>query len=204
MNYWSGLKLRIQNRGGASDNRPYTFEGVNRVKTLDSDGRLPFSEREYYALRQLCGAFSMADNHSDELKERVRLIPNGFRDLRLIVSMSEKLITNIMKTIPLKKLKLIQRELKNTVCEVKVNRDVTGRNSEGFCYVPEQAMVRTVERVIDYTCFGCEKCGREAKKCPVRLDIESLYPWDVVVKGDDPCPLSGAILPYRGDVNYEE
>ena len=167
-----------------------------------TEERKPLSGREYYALRELFGIVSLFNANADELQKRVQMIPGGWRDLRLITAVSEKLMGNLLKTVPHNKLAMIQRELTHTVCEVKVNMDVSGRKSENFCYVPDGALVRTVKRLMGYECLFCEKCENDVKRCPIRTDFEALYPWDFPLKGTS-CPLSGLTIGEDADAQDE-
>ena len=88
----------------------------------DADGRFHFSERDYYATRELFGIVSTFNKCSGELERRVREIPGGWRDFRLIQTLSEKLLIGILRTVPQKKLAAIKRELDNTEVLVNVRR----------------------------------------------------------------------------------
>ena len=90
-----------------------------RPPEKDADGRFHFSEREYFATRELFGIVSTFNKNAEQLERRVREIPGGWRDLKLIMAVSEKLLRGILRTIPKKKLAVIQKELLNT--EVLVN-----------------------------------------------------------------------------------
>lgn len=92
---------------------------ATRPPEKDADGRFHFSEREYYATRELFGIVSTFNKNAEQLERRVREIPGGWRDLKLIMAVSEKLMKGILRTIPKKKLAVIQKELTNT--EVLVN-----------------------------------------------------------------------------------
>lgn len=160
----------------------------------DADGRFHFSEREYYATRQLFGAVSSFNDCAGELKRRTQEIPGGWRDLRLITVLSEKLLLNILMTVPLKKLAAVRRELENTEMIVHVKRGVTQHSEDeigGYTYVPQRALERITQRVVDYECFCCEKHGADAKHCPLRRDIESTYMFEYPCPAKKECPFQG-------------
>lgn len=160
----------------------------------DADGRFHLSEREYYATRQLFGAVSAFNNCAGELERRVREIPGGWRDLRLITVLSEKLLIGILRTVPLKKLAAVRRELENTEMIVQVKRTAVQHSEDeigGYTYVPQRALERITQRVVDYECFCCDKHGADAKHCPLRRDIESTYMFEYPCQAKKECPFQG-------------
>lgn len=171
----------------------------------DADGRFHFSEREYYATRQLFGAVSTFNDCYQELERRVREIPGGWRDLRLIKVLSEKLLFNILMTVPLKKLAAVRRELENTEMIVQVKRTAVQHSEDeigGYTYVPQRALERITQRVVDYECFCCDKHGADAKHCPLRRDIESTYMFEYPCPAKKECPFQG--LTFGGEYGLDE
>ena len=163
----------------------------------DADGRFHFSEREYYATRELFGIVSTFNRCAGELERRVREIPGGWRDLRLIQTLSEKLVVGILQTVPRKKLAAIKRELYNTEVLVNVRRDVARPaqgEEDGFTYVPQRALERITQCAVNFECFCCEKKGTEAKRCQLRRDIEATYMFEYDCPAGQACPFQGAVI----------
>lgn len=163
----------------------------------DADGRFHFSEREYYATRELFGIVSTFNKCSGELERRVREIPGGWRDLKLIMAVSEKLLGGILRTVPKKKLAIIRKELTNTEVLVRVRNDIAPTvqtGTDGFTYVSQRALERITQRVVDFECFCCQKQGAEAKHCQLRRDIEATYMFDYPCPAKKDCPFQGAAL----------
>lgn len=153
--------------------------------------RIPLTKREYYALREVFGIVNAFDRCAHDLKTRCQQIPNGWRDLRLICSKAEKLMGDLLKTVPVEKLRSMKAELGQITCEVKCVKDFTGRlKAEGFSYVPDDALSRVVARLIGDECLVCDKSAKQGKRCPISKDIEALYPWPMPPRGDR-CPLAG-------------
>ena len=93
---------------------------------------------------------------------------------------SNKLLANILRTVPVDKLKMIQKELSHTQILCKVDYDVTGKQEDGFCYVPEQPLEKLIDEVIGYNCLICDKGPDEYKRCefyksPWNIDITPEY-----------------------------
>lgn len=153
--------------------------------------RMPLSNKEYYALREVFGIVNSFAKCEETLKTRCKMIPGGWRDLRLICTKAEKLMSDLLHTVPLKKLQSMRAEFEHTVCEVRVTKDYTGKAKEnGFSYVPDRELERLVERIINWECTCCDKSAKQGKRCPIFKDIEALYPWPITAKTDR-CPFAG-------------
>lgn len=145
---------------------------------IPDNERPALSYREYRALRQLFGIVDAWDREGSELKKRLKLVKGGWRDARLIMVVSEKLLRNVCETIPMKKLKMIQKELNSTSCEIVVKNTISPTKKETFTYVEEEALERITDKAMEMECLFCEKCGRDARACQLRKDVERLYMWD--------------------------
>lgn len=147
------------------------------------DGRYPFSQREYYAFRELFGIVSTCSKYMYELEKRAKAAaPGTWRDLRLIEALNEKVMRAMLRTIPKNKLNQIQAELQHTQVIVQVNRSITrGENDydDNLTYVSQRALERITGIAVDNECLFCEKCGKDVKRCQLRKDIESTYMFDI-------------------------
>lgn len=175
-------------------------------KQPDAEGRYPLSYREYAGLRAIMAANNNLLLNYKELESRIRLIPNGWRDIKCLLSLSEKLLQALLRTVPTPKLQAMKKELSKTYCELRVEGPLKGEVSE-CTYVPEAALERVVEHAIKFTCFCCEKCGKEYKRCQLFQDVQSMYHYDFPFMKDGLCPLSDlAELPEKkeeGCVSHE-
>lgn len=152
----------------------------------DEDGRIPLSQKEYFALRCIFGAVNALSLHYSELERRTKGYKNGWRDLRCLVSLSEKVMEDILETIPRKKLLQIKKDLDNIVCELKP-RDVAKKNDDGFLCVPENALIHLCESATEFKCFGCEKSQKQAKKdCTLYKSIQAVLNYEL--EECDSCP----------------
>lgn len=145
---------------------------------IPDNKRPPLSYREYRALRQLFGIVEMWNKQGSELKKRLNLIPGGWRDARLLMAVSERLLRKVLETIPTKKLAMIQKELNSTTCEIVVKNTILPDKKEAFTYVEEETLERVTDLAMQFDCLFCEKRGRDARSCQLRKDIERLYMWD--------------------------
>ena len=153
---------------------------------MESNERYALSYREYFALRQLFGISHIWDKSGHEIEKRLKKIPNGWRDAKLIMSLADKLLDRILATIPEAKLRQIRLELQNTFLEVTVKNTITGK-PEGsvYSYVETKTLERVTDKAMEINCAFCQKKGKEVRDCQLRKDIERLYHWDFPQIGKD-------------------
>lgn len=165
-------------------------------KQADEEGRYPLSHREYQAIRALFGSQNSLINAQKDLENRIRVIPDGWRDFRLVYSVLEKLLTKLLRTVPSQKLLSMKRELKDTYCEVKV-KGAAGQTLEGdlLRVVPQQDLETVVNAAMDFRCFACDRC--DYKKCRLYQAINNLYHYDF--PKSKTCPLSDETILTKED-----
>lgn len=161
--------------------------------------RVYLSSSEYYALRCLFGLVSELEVAGPRLKKRLHTIKGGWRDWRMLATVSEKLMQSLLDTVPSKKLLQIHRELKQTHVEIAVRPAGVQRDKDTLTYVPEQALRRLITKLVDWECLGCEKQGKDAKRCPLRQDLEACFHFNLPFK--DRCPFSEFAFP---DIEEDE
>lgn len=152
--------------------------------------RVPLSNREYHALR---GVFGMVNNFNvlaPAIEARCKSTGDGWRILRQIQGLSEKLMAKLLLTVPVNKLKLMQKDLQYTVCEIKLKYDVVKREETEYVCVPAAELDRIVSRLMNYECLICDHSAKDAKKCKLYMDITATYPWEFE-SIDGKCPLAG-------------
>lgn len=153
--------------------------------------RKPLSKDEYYALLELFGAVNAFNNCASNLERRCKGIPAGQADMLLLISTAERLMENLLATIPVRKLQAIKKDLHFSRCELKITPDYTGESKkDGYAYVPDKALSNVVERLVNWECMLCDKSKAKSKQCKILKEIAALYPWELPSKNDG-CPLQG-------------
>lgn len=168
-----------------------------KTETAALPERMPLSQREYCALRMLFGVISSFSLAASDMEARVKSIPGAWRDYRMLQVVAGKLLDRILLTIPLKKLLQIRTELAHTKVMVEVKRDyclpVKDNYEDMITYVPQRALERITQQVVDCECVFCEKAGKDAKRCQLRRDIEAAYHWEYPDGGQE-CPFAGWVI----------
>ena len=170
----------------------------------DAQGKYALSGNEYYAIREIFAVLSAYETSMEFLRDRAKLKPGVWRDMRLVSSKSQNIIAELMRTVPAKKLQLIMTELPNTYITVDVRppRGAQPVKRPDYAYVPAAALDELICRVMDVDCFACEKRGRAIKKCPLRAMIEDTFPYDIPEPDNDGCKFAGCHID-RADTRYE-
>lgn len=153
---------------------------------MSDEERYPISYREYTALRQLFGIAHLWNLKGHDLEKRLKKIPNGWRDARMIQTIAEKLLVKVLGTVPLTKLEQIKKELDNTFLEVTVKNLVSGEpHGSSYTYVETKTLERVTDKAMEISCAFCQNRGKEVRDCQLRKDIERLYNWDFPQVGKD-------------------
>ena len=159
--------------------------------------RTNLTGQEYFALRSLMGIVSTFATEDRVLKNRLKKVPMGWCDVKMIEAKADRLLDAVLATIPAKKLAQIRQEIGHSRVEISVVRDVTGAHKKAFTYVPNEALEWLEDQVIDLNCMMCDKTEKESRKCPVRRNIEALYQYDFPERKG--CPIAQMNIERNGD-----
>ena len=163
------------------------------VSRPDADGRYPLSGREWAAYRCLIVAVNELDVCANELRGRLKLIPGGWRDLRMLSTVSYKLFNALAETIPQKKLLAIQEEIHNSQIQLVV-RSPLHTMPPSVVYIDEKAFIAVMDRLINTECWCCEKTGKDVKRCEIKKLIMDVLHYDTdpsQAPADGRCELAG-------------
>ena len=69
----------------------------------DSEGKYPMTGKEYTALLRIFATETALVETEPVLRDRLRTIPNGWRDFKMIIRRLGDLSSDILDTVPLKK-----------------------------------------------------------------------------------------------------
>lgn len=154
----------------------------------DEDGRLALSFSEYEGLRTIIGAMNALTLYHQRLEKRCRSYRNGWRDLRCLTKLSEKVLLNVLETVPTKRLLALKRELENCYCETKV-RGAATNGKDDFMLVERKNLLKVCEFAVSVNCVGCDKTHKQAKHdCALYKSIQELFNYDF--DQHDSCPFS--------------
>ena len=169
----------------------------------------PLSGNEYGALRALFGFTSTMAIMEGRLEKRLKETPHGWRDWRLLETVSYNLLERLMLTIPIHKVAQIRAELAHTRCYAEVKREFCNPaidyDEKELTYMPLRPFERIMAIAVNSECLFCDKTGKAAKKCSLRADFNAVYKFDLEpelreVGRDGECPFAGWVIE-EGDNN---
>lgn len=91
--------------------------------------RINAYQREVLLL--LYGTVQMLEHHEQDLGTLSRRVKNGYRDMRMALTVLNKLLRNVMDTVPAEQQMTVLRHMK--ISEIKIaTKDVTGRTEDDW------------------------------------------------------------------------
>lgn len=134
---------------------------------------MPLAGKELKCVEYMVAMESRVMEVGDALRDRLRLIPHGWRQFRLLVSVLDRLMAAIYETIPNKGRMYLQNIVEHG--EVLIRFVPVSRNPE-WKLVKDEDLAVLVNLAMAGECAICMKQGREAKKCKLRRALEDIAP----------------------------
>ena len=95
-----------------------------------------------------------------EMPERLRSIPNGWRDIRMVETVLDKLIGNLLDTIPLEKLQTLQMLMQDTQVHITYTRQI-GKGKDHVSGILTRDLDMLMAAAQDGVCKLCDgNCDR--------------------------------------------
>lgn len=133
----------------------------------------PLKGKELKCVEYLVGMESRIAESGDALRERLRMVPNGWRDYRLIFATLDRLLLKLYDTIPQKGRLYLQKLSKHG--EILIRFSPAARSQE-WLLIRDDDLAVIVNLAMASECAICLKQGREAKKCELRKALENIAP----------------------------
>lgn len=133
----------------------------------------PLKGKELKCVEYLVGMESRIAESGDALRERLRMVPNGWRDYRLIFATLDRLLLRLYDTIPTKGLQYLQKLTKHG--EILIRFSPAARSQE-WLLIKDDDLAVIANLAMASECAICLKQGREAKKCELRKALENIAP----------------------------
>ena len=134
---------------------------------------LPLKGKELKCVEYLVGMESRIAESGDALRDRLRLIPNGWRNFRLIFATLDRLLTDLYDTLPLKSRQYLRNIIQDG--EILIRFTPVSRSPE-WRLIRDDDLAVIVNLAMASECAICLKQGREAKKCELRKALENMAP----------------------------
>lgn len=135
--------------------------------------RKPMNGREMRVIEYLAAMDSKIVESGDAMRDRLRDIPNGWRQWRLMASTLSRLLIQLYDSMTVKNLRHIQN-----ICahgEVLIRMVPVSRVPENVL-VSEDDLRMLVNAAMSAECAICLKQGKEIDRCPLRNALLSIAP----------------------------
>lgn len=109
-----------------------------------------------------------------KLERMSRRVPNGWRDLKMVSSRLNKLVENLLDTLPTKQLETMIAQMR--ISHLRIVTNDVGQSDEPKWLVPRDELTELVAAVVDEKCLMCDKT--DWYNCKLRRIIRDL-PVDV-------------------------
>lgn len=129
--------------------------------------------RERRAMEHLIAFISYTAADPESLKERLKTIPNGWRDWRLMNAMSMKLYPALLNTLTDSQYAQFKKLEKYGTCMIQVQAAAKG---EDFDFVRMSALKKIIQVAVEEHCSLCVKNDAECRGCKLRKAFMEICP----------------------------
>lgn len=143
------------------------------AKENDSIQLMELSGNERKALQHLLAFYVKTEEHGSGLKDRLKQFPNGWRDWRLMVSLSRKLLRQLYSTLTPRHYQQMKLLEQHGECAVIIKPATKAERVE---FVHEKALDVVIKRCIDANCGMCVKTDAEIRGCKLRKALFDIKP----------------------------
>ena len=136
--------------------------------------------REIHNIEFLAGLDAQLIQGQEILRDRLALIPNGWRNFRLAVSTTQKVLDAVYETLPLKTLRHMDRLCK---CgEVIIRPRPAIKMPDDVQIVLADDLRLLINMIVAQECAMCLKAPPEQKSCKLRKALQNIAPTAEVYK----------------------
>lgn len=135
--------------------------------------RTPMNGHERQAISHLMAFLAMCGEHGEYLRERLKDVPHGWRDWKLMMSVAAKLYDGLMETLPRRNLDYMAMLEACGECRIAM-RGAT--RSGDFQMFNVKSVSEVIRRCIGAECEICVKDEAETKACKLRKALIDMTP----------------------------
>jgi hypothetical protein len=155
----------------------------------------PLSGKEYAALQSFFAAISHMAELIPYLKARAHMVPNLWRDLRMIETRLQTILDQLLLTVPPEKLRHISQDIRNTSLYIKVEAPgIRTQSTEGFSYTPTKVLNQLLAYMCEHECMMCDKTPTEARRCPYRQILDNALPHEIKARDRENCKYADFVI----------
>lgn len=156
--------------------------------------------RELHAIEFILGLHAQILLNEKVLESRLRLIPNAWRNYRLIMRLIDDIVNGLYATLPDKTVKRIIRLLDCGEIIIRPRPVIPVPNMQ---IVEANDLEMIINTVLHTECSLCVRSAREAQKCALRKSMMRITPAESTHK-ISVCPYQDVILDRTGTNYFSE
>ena len=150
------------------------------MSRTDPDGKKTPNREENAIMLDLMMLRNSIASHSEAVRERLKAYPYGWRDMRLLWSLVNKLQNQLLNTMPDRRILYYDQMARHG----KVIIDIPGPIPKGRnILITEKRLAAITEAAMRGECALCVKDGTEAQRCPIREALLEVAPPEKVNDG---------------------
>lgn len=150
---------------------------------MDEKDRIPVNARELHTIEYLMALDAQLKRNENYIRDRLRAVPNGWRQYRLLESVADNLGIKICETVPTKTLCYLEKL--SIFGEVKVQFRPASRLPD-MIWATSDDMRTIANAAMASACAVCLRNEREVKQCKLRKAMSNvLIPEEIPKVG---CP----------------
>ena len=157
------------------------------------------SGREYTALQYVFATVSSFSELTPTLGKRAALVDGLPERMQLIRDTGERVLHELLSTVPPRKLQHILKDLEHTHLYIKVEAPgLQTVDATAWCYTPAAVLNDCLSMICTDHCLLCDKTTEEAKTCDVRRLLEDALPHEIDGKEGTRCKYSDFTMGLEG------
>lgn len=135
-----------------SDNEKYAGIPITRARQSEID----------YLVYMMCSLSKFTED-ADQVEKRIKSIPNGWRDMRMIISVLQSLVEKMLRTLPMEKRETLYRLVPDIRYTISYHKRV-GRADEPISGI--------YTKDLDILCWAtheylCKLCDGKCQQCDI-------------------------------------
>lgn len=147
-----------------------------KTNVLPDEQRAPLTNAEFMLVERLGLAnYQLEKCCTGEMEARLRTIPNGWRDWKLLTAVTDRLMGKLLDTIPTKQLNRIVHIFNHG--EVLI-REKSFVRSPQLITMPLDDLAFITEAAIKSQCRHCLRSGKEVRRCKLYKALIGAAPPD--------------------------
>lgn len=140
---------------------------------LENGDKAPLSGAELKIVEFMIAVNDRLLAGGDALRERLKAIPNGWRDYRLMATTMDRMLSEIYPTVPMKGRLYLQKIIDHGEALI---RYVPASRTAEWKVIRDDDLAVLINLAMSSECAICLKDGSELRKCELKHVLENMAP----------------------------